>query len=52
MTASMTIDGGIDNTAVMLFTNKVLCPTLRPGNVVIMDNLSSHKSKNVEEAIN
>ncbi|MBF0539656.1 MAG: transposase, partial [Nitrospirae bacterium] len=26
-------------------------PTLRPGDVVIMDNLSSHKSKNVEEAI-
>ncbi|MBF0591072.1 MAG: transposase [Nitrospirae bacterium] len=37
----------------MLFKeDTVLSPIIRPGDVVIMDNLSSHKSKNVEEAIN
>jgi transposase len=30
---------------------KFLCPTLRPEDVVILDNLSSHKVAGVEEAI-
>ena len=31
---------------------KVLAPSLRPGDIVVMDNLSSHKSQKVEELIN
>jgi transposase len=30
---------------------KFLCPTLRPGDMVILDNLSSHKVAGVEDAI-
>jgi transposase len=34
-----------------LYVEKVLVPTLRPGDVVIMDNLGSHKAKAVRHAI-
>ena len=34
-----------------LYVEKVLVPTLRPGDIVIMDNLGSHKGKAVRRAI-
>lgn len=34
-----------------LYVDKVLVPTLQPGDIVIMDNLGSHKSKAVRRAI-
>jgi transposase len=44
-TACMTLDGATDAEAFRAYVHSVLCPTLRPGDVVIMDNLSPHKSE-------
>ena len=43
-TACMTIDGATDTEVFRAYVRQVLGPTLRPGDVVIMDNLSPHKS--------
>ena len=44
-TACMTIDGAADTEVFQAYVRSVLCPTLRAGDVVIMDNLSPHKSE-------
>jgi len=43
-TACMTIDGATDTEVFRMFVERVLGPTLKAGDVVIMDNLSPHKS--------
>jgi transposase len=43
-TACMTIEGATDTEVFRAYVRQVLCPILRPGDVVIMDNLSPHKS--------
>jgi len=48
---SMVLDGAINRAAFEAFVEKVLLPTLRPGQIVIMDNLSSHKGSGVRELI-
>ena len=45
------IDGPINGEAFRLYVEKVLVPTLRPGDIVVMDNLGSHKGKAVRRAI-
>ncbi len=45
------LDGPVNAAAFKTYVEKVLAPTLRPGDVVIMDNLSSHKGKAVRQAI-
>ena len=45
------IDGPINGERFLLYVEKVLVPTLRPSDIVIMDNLGSHKSKAVRAAI-
>ncbi len=45
------IDGLINGERFQLYINEVLVPTLRPGDIVVMDNLGSHKSKAVRRAI-
>jgi len=45
------LDGPIDAEAFKAYVEKVLTPTLRPGDLVIMDNLGSHKGKAVRQAI-
>jgi transposase len=45
------IDGPIDGESFRLYVEKVLLPTLRPGDIVIMDNLGSHKGKAVRQLI-
>jgi transposase len=45
------IDGPINGERFRLYVEKVLAPTLKPGDIVIMDNLGSHKSKAVRRAI-
>ena len=42
-TACMTIDGAADTEVFQTYVRCVLSPTLRPGDLVIMDNLSPHK---------
>jgi len=45
------IDGPINGECFLLYVEKVLVPTLRPGDIVIMDNLGSHKGQTVRSAI-
>jgi transposase len=45
------IDGPIDGEGFRTYVEKVLAPTLRPGELVIMDNLGSHKGKAIRQAI-
>ena len=45
------IDGPINGERFRLYVEKVLVPTLRPGDIVIMDNLGSHKGQAVRRAI-
>ena len=45
-------EGGTTRILFETYVTEILCPTLRPGDVVIMDNLSSHKSQQITEKIN
>jgi transposase len=51
MQAAMTIEGAVDEAVFEAFVQEVLLPTLQPGQIVIMDNLSSHKTDTVERLI-
>jgi len=51
MVAPWVLDGPINRDAFDTYVDKVLVPELRPGNVVVMDNLSSHKGPRVREMI-
>jgi len=41
----MTIEGAADTEVFQAYVKKILCPTLRPGDTVIMDNLRAHKNE-------
>ena len=45
------IEGPIDGESFRLYVKEVLLPTLHPGDIVILDNLGSHKSKAVRQLI-
>jgi transposase len=49
--APFVLDGAINRNAFETYVAEVLLPELRPGDVVIMDNLSSHKGPRVRELI-
>jgi transposase len=49
--ASYILDGPIDGEHFLGYVEQVLVPTLNPGDIVIMDNLASHKVKGVRTAI-
>lgn len=51
VTAPMVIDGAMDGEMFRAWTEQMLALTLRPGDVVIMDNLPAHKVAGVREAI-
>jgi transposase len=51
LTAPMVTDEPMDGEMFLAYVRKFLCPTLRPEDIVILDNLSSHKVSGVEEAI-
>jgi transposase len=44
-TACLAIDSATDTEVFQTYVRQVLCPTLRPGEVVVMDNLSPHKNE-------
>ena len=48
---SMEVEGAIDGDAFFVFLEKFLGPCLRAGDVVLMDNLSTHKSQRMRAAI-
>ena len=51
MGPSMSIEGSADGEAFALYVERFLRPSLRPGQVVVMDNLQVHKTKRVRELI-
>ena len=48
---AMTIEGSTDGVVFLTYLEQILIPCLRPGNVIIMDNLTSHKVTGVQEII-
>ena len=51
MVAPMVLDGPINGAAFQAYVDQVLVPTLKPSDIVIMDNLGSHKGSGVRETI-
>jgi len=51
LTAPMALDGSINGTRFLDYVKRVLIPTLSRGDIVVADNLSSHKSDQVREAL-
>ena len=49
--ATMSVPGSADTDVMVAFCRRVLVPTLRPGQVVVLDNLSVHKAPRVRQLI-
>jgi transposase len=49
--APWVLDGPIDGESFTIYVEKVLLPTLKPGDIVVMDNLGSHKGQSVRALI-
>lgn len=49
--APMTVNGAVDGAVFLTYVREVLSPTLREGDIVVMDNLRAHKVAGVAEAI-
>ena len=47
----MVVDGPVNGEIFLAYVQRVLVPTLRPGDIVIMDNPGSHKGAAVRKAI-
>ena len=45
MIAPCLLDGPVDRVCFQAWVEQFLAPTLRPGDIVVMDNLSSHKDR-------
>lgn len=52
VSAEWVIEGAIDGEAFAVYLREVLGPTLKPGDIVVLDNLKVHKVAAVEAAIN
>ena len=51
MRCAMTVDGPVNAQVFTAFVERVLTPVLKPGDIVVMDNLSSHKVPAVRQQI-
>ena len=51
MRCSTTVDGAVNREVFEAFVEQVLVPSLSPGDIVVMDNLSSHKGQRVRALI-
>lgn len=51
LTAPCVIDGPMNGNAFLAYVEQILAPTLKPGDIVILDNLGAHKVAGVREAI-
>lgn len=49
--APFILDGPVNGESFRIYVEKILAPTLKPGDIVVMDNLGSHKGKPVRQAI-
>lgn len=51
MAAPMLLDGPMNGPAFLAYAEQVLAPELRPGDIVVMDNLPAHRISGVRQAI-
>ncbi len=51
LTAPCVIDGPMNGNAFLAYVEQILAPTLRPGDIVVLDNLGAHKVAGVRHAI-
>jgi transposase len=51
LTAPMILNGPMNGAAFRAYVEQVLAPTLKPGDIVVMDNLPAHKGDAVRHAI-
>ena len=51
MTAPMVFDGAMYGAAFLAYIEQLLVPALKPGDIVVMDNLPAHRSAAVRDAI-
>ena len=51
MTAPMVLDGPMHGPAFRTWVERLLVPTLRPGDVVVLDNLPAHRVAGVQDAV-
>jgi transposase len=51
LTAPMVVDAAVNGDIFRAYVEQVLVPTLKPGDIVVMDNLQSHKVDGVRAAI-
>ena len=51
MGPSLAVEGTTTGAVFEAYVERVLCPVLRPGQIVVMDNLSAHKGERVRELI-
>lgn len=51
LVAPLVLDGAINGASFLAYIEQMLCPTLQSGDIVICDNLASHKVSGVREAI-
>jgi transposase len=51
ITAPLVLDGAINGQSFLAYVRRFLAPTLRPGDVLVLDNLGSHKVAGVREAV-
>lgn len=51
MTAPMTLGGAMHGAAFLAYVEQILAPTLKPGDIVVMDNLPAHKPLAIQRAI-
>ena len=51
LVAPMTLDGPMTGPAFLAYVEQVLVPTLRPGQIVVMDNLPAHKVAGVRKSV-
>ena len=51
LTAPLVVDGAINGEIFLRYVEQHLVPTLRPGDIIILDNLNAHKVAGVKEAI-
>jgi transposase len=49
--AAMTLEGAANTAAFTAYVREVLCPTLRPGQTVVLDNVSFHRAAPIRELI-
>ena len=50
-TAPCVLDGPMNGNAFLAYVEQILAPSLKPGDIVVLDNLSAHKVPGVRQAI-